>query len=69
MADESAFPPEIYFDELAKSVAEDNVHPEFHSYLTMFIRREFSSVYQAVKSEFANHENEIYARQAQQELF
>jgi len=69
MEKESAFPPEVYFNELAKSVAEDNVHPEFHSYLCMFVRREWSSFYGAVKDEFNKHESEIYARQAQQELF
>ena len=63
------FTPEDYFRELAKSVEEDRIHPEFHSYLCMFVRREWTFLYGAVKDEFAKHENEIYARQAQQDLF
>jgi hypothetical protein len=52
-----------YFAEL-KGLKVDNFHPEFHTYVTAYIRARSPQLYMEVASHFKTVEGEIYAQHA-----
>jgi Asp-tRNA(Asn)/Glu-tRNA(Gln) amidotransferase C subunit len=56
-----------YFNEL-KKLDTDQIHPEFHTYATVWIRSRMPERYQELKAAFHNYEGEIYAAQQHEEI-
>jgi hypothetical protein len=50
-----------YFQELP-GLEKDNLHPEFHTYLTTYIRARSPQLYSEIASRFRFIEGEIYAQ-------
>lgn len=49
-----------YFEQLNK-LAEDGIHPEFHTYATVWIKSRMPEAYEELITSFKNVEGEIYA--------
>lgn len=50
-----------YFENLLN--VEKDAHPEFHSFLTVWVKSRQPEIYRELLSEFKDKENEIYAAQ------
>ena len=46
-----------------RSLDEDNVHPEFHTYTTVWMKSRMPEAYNELKAQFKHYEDEIYAAQ------
>lgn len=51
-----------YFQAI-QSLEEDQIHPEFHTYATVWMKSRMPERYQELKAAFKNYEGEIYAAQ------
>lgn len=51
-----------YFSQL-KTLESENIHPEFHSYVTTWVKSRQPEIYKDLKSLYKNYEGEIYAQQ------
>jgi hypothetical protein len=49
-----------YFEQLDK-LAEDGIHPEFHTYAAVWIKSRMPEAYEELITSFKNVEGEIYA--------
>ncbi|MBN86692.1 MAG: hypothetical protein CL885_04140 [Dehalococcoidia bacterium] len=58
--DPLTYTAEDYFSQLT-SIDQDDLHPEFHTYATVWIRSNFPVVYKRLAKSFRRNEAEIYA--------
>jgi len=56
-----------YF-QAVQSLNEDQIHPEFHTYATVWMKSRMPERYQELKAAFKTYENEIYAAQQEEGL-
>jgi len=56
-----------YFQAI-QSLEEDQVHPEFHTYATVWMKSRMPERYQELRAAFKNYEGEIYAAQQHEEI-
>lgn len=54
---------EEYFSQL-KTLENENIHPEFHTYVTTWVRSRQPEIFTELKSLYKNYEGEIYAKHA-----
>ena len=52
---------EEYFSQL-KTLENENIHPEFHTYVTTWVRSRQPEIFTELKSLYKNYESEIYAK-------
>ena len=50
-----------YFSQL-KTLEKENIHPEFHTYVTTWVKSRQPEIYNELKSLYQHYEGEIYAQ-------